>query len=112
MKKSLALILMVSVGLVLGWVAQEFSGTAAAQQCATENGDVNGDGGRDIADAVYLLSWLFTGGPEPEPICPLTAVSGIPDTGQTTCYDGVVSINSSHAHLAVVVERTVHAEVR
>jgi hypothetical protein len=29
------------------------------------NGDVNGDAARDISDAVYLLNWLFTGGPEP-----------------------------------------------
>jgi hypothetical protein len=29
------------------------------------NGDVNGDGNRDISDAVALLSWLFMGGNEP-----------------------------------------------
>jgi hypothetical protein len=29
------------------------------------NGDTNGDGQRDIADAVYLLSWLFLGTPAP-----------------------------------------------
>ncbi|MEE3200000.1 MAG: hypothetical protein VX254_08210, partial [Planctomycetota bacterium] len=29
------------------------------------NGDLNGDSGRDISDAVYLLTWLFQGGPEP-----------------------------------------------
>ncbi len=33
----------------------------------TKNGDVNGDGSRDISDAVALLNWLFTGGPEPVP---------------------------------------------
>ena len=32
---------------------------------ATENGDVNGDGDRDIADVVSLLTWLFDGGPPP-----------------------------------------------
>jgi hypothetical protein len=31
------------------------------------NGDVNGDGEYDIADAVYLLVWLFNAGPEPVP---------------------------------------------
>ncbi len=29
------------------------------------NGDVNGDGGIDLGDAVYLLSYLFEEGPEP-----------------------------------------------
>jgi hypothetical protein len=32
---------------------------------ATENGDINGDGLRDISDAISLLSWLFQGGPDP-----------------------------------------------
>jgi hypothetical protein len=29
------------------------------------NGDTNGDGKRDITDPVYMLNWLFSGGPEP-----------------------------------------------
>ncbi len=29
------------------------------------NGDTNGDGGINIADAIYLLSWLFEEGPPP-----------------------------------------------
>jgi hypothetical protein len=29
------------------------------------NGDTNGDGGRDVSDAIYFLSWLFLGGPAP-----------------------------------------------
>lgn len=29
------------------------------------NGDVNGDGGRDVSDASYLLNFLFLGGPPP-----------------------------------------------
>jgi hypothetical protein len=43
---------------------------------ATENGDVNGDGKRDISDAVRLLSWLFLGEDPPVAIgdgCCLTA---------------------------------------
>jgi hypothetical protein len=31
------------------------------------NGDVNGDVRHDAGDVVYLLAWLFTGGPEPLP---------------------------------------------
>lgn len=51
---------------------------------ATVNGDVNGDGGRDISDAVYMLNWLFVGGPAPVSLnCPGTAgdrdEDGVPD---------------------------------
>ena len=35
-------------------------------QASTElNCDSNGQGGRDLSDAVYLFTWLFLGGPEP-----------------------------------------------
>ncbi len=88
MKTRLTILGILGVGVILGWVTGEISGTAAAQGCVTENGDVNGDGGRDIGDAVAILGWLFSGGPAPEPIClapPM--VMGLPDTGQTTCYD-------------------------
>jgi hypothetical protein len=46
------------------------------------NGDVNGDGTVDISDGVYILSWLFTGGPAPKAI----PQGGLPATGQTKCY--------------------------
>ena len=35
--------------------------------CLLENGNVNGDQSFDISDAVFSLSYLFTGGPAPEP---------------------------------------------
>jgi hypothetical protein len=35
---------------------------------AVENGDVNADGGRDISDAIYILNYLFIGGPAPLPL--------------------------------------------
>ena len=40
---------------------------ASAQETrvATENGDTNGDGKRDLSDAIYLLRWLFLDGTEP-----------------------------------------------
>jgi hypothetical protein len=48
------------------------------------NGDVNGSDPVtvDIADAVYILRWLFEGGPAPKPFLSL------PATGQTKCYNG------------------------
>jgi outer membrane protein assembly factor BamB len=44
-------------------------------------GDVNGDGVINLADVVYLINYLFVGGPSPEPL----------EAGDTDC-DGVVDI--------------------
>ena len=35
---------------------------------AFHNGDVNGSTIVDLSDAVYLLDWMFTGGPDPVPL--------------------------------------------
>jgi hypothetical protein len=48
-------------------------------------GDVNGDDQLDLADAVYLLQFLFASGPEPVGCAP--AEAGAFRTGQTECYD-------------------------
>jgi hypothetical protein len=47
------------------------------------NGDVNADNGLDLSDAIYLLTHLFQGGPEPAP-CPDVT----PQT-ETICDDNV-----------------------
>jgi PKD repeat protein len=44
-------------------------------------GDANGDGSIDLADAVYLVNYLFIGGPAPDPL----------DAGDANC-DGEVDI--------------------
>jgi len=59
---------------------QPFAHAAAA----AANGDTNGDGSRDLSDAVYLLAWLFREGPAP---LPCSHPSGMPDTGQARCCD-------------------------
>lgn len=43
-------------------------------------GDANGDGEINSADVVYLINYLFVGGPAPEP----------PEAGDANC-DGVVN---------------------
>ncbi len=48
------------------------------------NGDVNASGAIDIADAIYLLTYLFGHGPIPEPI--QSSSGALPATGQTKCY--------------------------
>jgi len=44
-------------------------GGGAGQDCADDNGDVNGDNGIDLSDAVYNLAFLFQGGPALLPFC-------------------------------------------
>jgi len=44
---------------------------------ALENGDVNSDGDLDLSDPIYLLSYLYSGGPEPAPIACATAYSDL-----------------------------------
>ena len=83
------------VSLLLGTVlATSWSvpGTAARAQgggggvCARANGDVDGDQEINLSDAIYLLSWLFRGGPAPVE-CPCSeGARGLPDTGLRTCY--------------------------
>ena len=58
------------------------------------NGDVNADGGLHLSDAVYLLAFLFQGGPMPHS-CPSTGpteddcTNGVDDDldGATDCVD-------------------------
>ncbi|HAK93578.1 MAG TPA: hypothetical protein DCM87_00850 [Planctomycetes bacterium] len=79
-----------NVALLLPHVGQE----AALAGPPSGNGDVNGSGGIDIADAVYILSYLFAQGPAPEAIeivacdscCPPPSGGAVPATGQTACY--------------------------
>jgi len=59
---------------------------AARSACAMKNGDVNADKAVDISDAITILGHLFLGNPvHLPPLCQIR--SGLPDTGQTTCYD-------------------------
>ena len=52
--------------------------------------DMNGDGAFDaIGEALRLLTWAFLGGPAPVPPCIAGGSAGLPDTGQTTCFDRV-----------------------
>src|SRR5262245_24207527 len=61
-----------AVAIVLGLAA----GAPAGEPIA--NGDVNGNGQRDISDVIYLLMYLYRNGPEPVPI-----VCGDPGGGMT-----------------------------
>lgn len=89
MKKILAVSLVLNAALAACLCWKEVTAHAAGGGgVPVGNGDVNGDGDYDVSDAVYYLSWRFLGGPAPVPIaCPPPVGKGLPDTGQTWCYD-------------------------
>ena len=71
MKRIVVFALVLNAAL-LGVVAHQLVAIAGGGAGATRNGDTNGDGARDIGDAIYLLQWLFVGGEEPaEIVCPV-----------------------------------------
>jgi len=74
MKKSLCFSLLLGAAVALGWFflrafeegpARADGGLGQGGVTVSGNGDVNGDNGLDLSDAIYLLSHLFQGGPEP-----------------------------------------------
>src|SRR5512143_1689894 len=93
-------LLTLAVGLVVGAFAMYLTcggGATVSADCpddpgkACGNGDVNGDGAINVADAVYILGYLFAKGSAPEPFefppCNSCCPSGrLPATGQTQCY--------------------------
>ena len=75
MRRFLVLLLILGLGMVLGRMLNDAPERAEAvgpplPPCQ----DINGDGLSNLTDAVYLLSWLFRGGPEPG--CPVSAAHG------------------------------------
>ena len=73
MKRKIAIGLFVNavlLALVVGLLSMERMDVALAAGgggVPVGNGDVNGDGGIDISDAVYTLTWLYMGGDAPVP---------------------------------------------
>ena len=68
MRKLLIVLLVVHAVLLSMRIWQEAAKVARAGAPvvhSSENGDLNGDNRRDVSDAIYLLEWLFHGGPEP-----------------------------------------------
>jgi len=114
LKRVISFSLVLGAGVAVGWFfVQDFErGPAHAVGgvggvTVSGNGDVNGDNGLDLSDAVYILTHLFQGGDPPMP-CPgfpgagagagasdagggagAGGGDGLPDTGQTKCYHDV-----------------------
>jgi hypothetical protein len=53
------------------------------------SGDCNHSGGVDQGDAVYLLNYLFSGGPAPDPFC----IGDVNDNGAVNAGDAVYILN-------------------
>ncbi len=47
----------------------DFDDNGVGDACDRECGDANNDGAVDIADAVYLVNYIFKSGPPPDPTC-------------------------------------------
>ncbi|MEM7261538.1 MAG: DUF1566 domain-containing protein [Planctomycetota bacterium] len=59
---------------------------ASEDSLVVSSADANGDSRVDISDAVYILDFLFAGGPRPQPIgCAAEPI--VAGTGQVGCYD-------------------------
>ena len=92
MKKTFAILAVFGLGVAFG---QIFDGVPPRAEAGGGNPlpscqDINGDGASDVTDAINFLQWLFQGGPEPT--CPAgNGLVGLPDTGQTKCYDAAAA---------------------
>lgn len=88
----------ISFGLSTLWALGSFQEASRAQAAGINgipagNGDVNADGYYDQSDAIYLLQWVFLGGPEPVSIaCTACPGKAIPRTGQSSCFDALGSL--------------------
>ena len=95
--RRLVLLLVLGIGVALGRMFDGVTNTAEAaggqESFASESGDVNADGAVDISDAITMLGYLFLGNPpQLPPLRSTQAHSGLPDTGQTICYDTVGNV--------------------
>jgi hypothetical protein len=88
MKRIVAVFVVFGLGIMTGWFFDQAPPRAEAGggRLLPPCQDVNGDGSSNLTDAVFLLNWLFRGGPAPT--CPSMGGRpvGLPDTGQTLCY--------------------------
>jgi hypothetical protein len=76
--------------LALGTTANAQS--LAGHGYALDNGDVNGDWDRDLSDGIYLLSYLFSGGPEPVSLA-LCGTDPTTSTNGDTNADGEIDVS-------------------
>jgi hypothetical protein len=61
-------------------------------ECGPARGDVNADGRIDIGDVVYLINYLYIGGPEPA-CMPVTSCGDVNADGLVSVADVVYLLN-------------------
>jgi hypothetical protein len=61
-------------------------------ECGPARGDVNADGTIDVGDVVYLINYMFKGGPEPA-CSPITNCGDVNSDGEVSISDVVYLIN-------------------
>ena len=94
MKRMILFALFLNAAL-LGVIALQLVALAGGDEgpVASVNGDTNGDGTRDVSDAIHLLSWLFTGGVEPVPVaCAQDAPALTTEQAEILSYMSLVSL--------------------
>ena len=94
MKRMILFALFLNAAL-LGVIALQLVALAGGDEgpVASVNGDTNGDGTRDVSDAIHLLSWLFTGGVEPVPVvCAQDAPALTAEQAEILSYMSLVSL--------------------
>ena len=65
MRRSVVILCVLAVGYAAGRSRQDTPAYAGPVECSSgaSNGNVNGDANTDISDIIYLLNFLFRGGP-------------------------------------------------
>jgi type VI secretion system secreted protein VgrG len=86
----------IGMGVILAarW-AISWSARARAGSLAAENGDTNGDGDRDLSDAIYYLSWLYLGGPEPVAIAGSSGVEARVAALEDAVFSGDAALDAA-----------------
>jgi hypothetical protein len=93
-----ALVLFAVVGLAgFAGVSDVTGGPGASGVMTTLNGDVNGDQAIDISDPVYLINYMYLGGPSPAPLAcePFTDVHNgdVDGSGSLDITDPIYLLN-------------------
>ena len=98
MKRIVIFALLLNAAL-LGVIAHQLVAIAGGgEPVATRNGDTNGDGARDIGDAIYLLQWLFAGGDEPVPVACAQEEGGLsPEQEEILSHMSIVELPMNDA---------------
>ena len=106
MKRMVVFALVLNAAL-LGVIAHQLVAIAGGgEPVATVNGDVNGDDRLNIADPVFMLNFLYSGGPAP------VAFAGGPDHSadiavlQTQVAELTSEMNQSRVRADIAFDRT------